>query len=158
MQTLNLNISLQGNQTRSSHSVIHQRIWISQFIWRHKYYVFGGAHFKFKGPEVFQVPRTQLPNNEKKIVLQNQHVDDFCEFRDLCQRSMCKDHSSSVVESIVSRDAPKWKFLAKTEKWGNQGQKPKHWKKLLCQLLVPLHLCLWLSTNFIKIKALQFKE
>lgn len=102
MQNLNLNITLQGNQMHSSHSLIHQWIWISQLIWPQKQNVLVGAHFKFVGYIMLTVPRTQLPNNEIKLVLQNHHVDDFSEFRDPCRRSRCKDHSSSVVESVVN--------------------------------------------------------
>ena len=47
----------------------------------------------------------------------------------------------------------------KTEKEETKAEnrKPKHRKKL-CQLLVPLHLWLWLCTNFTKIKALQLHK
>jgi len=92
-----------------------------------------------------------------------QHVTQTISCNNVCYnnkseiRWVHRSHLNGWVDSI--RDAPKWKFLAKTEKEETKAEnrKPKHRKKL-CQLLVSMHLWLWLCTNFTKIKALQLHK
>lgn len=51
------------------------------------------------------------------------------------------------------RDAPKWKFLAKTENEEPRSRILKHWK-YWWHLLVPVHLWVWLYTNLIETQGM----